>query len=83
MEDAIIKYKYFRRRLFDDEIREENVLSGHWKRGLRTRDSSQENQVLCNASIGDLCDLGQAPPMLSFLVSSSVSMRTFIKYLYS
>lgn len=37
LEDAIIKYKYFRPRLFDDEMREENVLSSHWRKGLRTK----------------------------------------------
>lgn len=81
LEDAIIKYKYFRPRLFDDEIREESVLSSHWRKGLRTVNLSQANQVLCKASIGGLSDLGQAP--LSLFISSSVSVWTFIKYLYS
>lgn len=61
LEDAIIKYKYFRPRLFDDEMREENVLSSHWRKGLRTKNLSQANQVLCNASVGSPSDLGQAP----------------------
>lgn len=61
LEDVIIKYKYFRPRLFDDEMREENVLSSHWRKGLRTKNLSQANQVLCNASVGGPSDLGQAP----------------------
>lgn len=61
LEDAIIKYKYFRLRLFDDETREENILSSHWRKGLRTMNLSQANQVLRNASIGGPSDLGQAP----------------------
>lgn len=67
LEDTIIKYKSFRPRLFDDEIREENVLSSHWKKSLRTMNWRQENRVLCQASIGAQCDLGQAPPHAPFL----------------
>lgn len=67
LEDAIINYKSFRPRLFDDEMREENVLSSHWKRGLRTMNRRQENRVLCHASMGAQCDLGQAPPHAPFL----------------
>lgn len=85
MEDAIIKYKNFRPRLFDDEIRDENALSSHWKEGLRTMNSSQENQVLCPASIRAQCDLGQGPltPHPPFAHFLPLSPRGLLRSIYT
>lgn len=83
MEDDIIKYKYFRPRLFDDEIREENVLSSQWKKGLRTLNSSQEDQVLDDASIGSLGDLGQAPTHAFFTGFLPLSQCGLLQSIYT
>lgn len=83
MEDAIIKYKYFRPRLFDDEIREEKALSSHREKGLRTMNSSQENQVLGHASTGGQGDLGRAPPCSPFTHFLPLSPCGLLRSIYT
>lgn len=66
LEDAIIKYKSFRPGSLMMKL-EKKMPYRVTGRSLRTMNRRQENWVLCPASIGAQCDLGQASPHALFL----------------
>lgn len=80
LKDTSTKYKYFKLKLFDDEIRAEKSyqVSGNrvWEQWVWVR---RIWFFLSSASTGALCDLGQVPPPVTHFLPP-ITMWSFRKH---